>query len=71
MATHGNQYSSKLTEQRAVAVKLLARGYATVQEIATHYGLARQTVQRWASGIDVGAARQAFVARAVKRVSPR
>lgn len=68
-----NQYSSELTAERAVAVKLLARGYATVQEIATHYGLARQTVQRWADveAIDVPAARAAFVARAVKRVSPR
>ena len=66
-----NQYSSQMTEQRKVATKLLTRGYCTVQEIASHYGLARQTVAVWARGIDVAAARQAFVARAVKRVSPR
>ena len=69
--TVANQYSSELTEQRKVAVKLLTRGYCTVAEIAAHYGLARQTVAVWARGIDVAAARQAFVARAVKRVSPR
>jgi transposase-like protein len=62
-----NQYSSELTEQRAIAVKLLSRGQATVQEIATHYGLARQTVQRWAAGIDVAAARQDFIKRAIDR----
>jgi transposase-like protein len=66
-----NQYSSELTEQRAIAVKLLSRGQATVAEIAAHYGLARQTVAVWSRGIDVGAARAAFVARAVKRASPR
>jgi transposase-like protein len=66
-----NQYSSELKEQRAIAEKLLRRGYATVAEIAAHYGLARQTVQVWARDIDVGAARAAFVARAVKRCSPR
>jgi hypothetical protein len=64
-----NQYTSELTEQRKVATKLLTRGYCTVQEIAAHYGLARQTVAVWAKGIDVAAARQAFVARAVNRVS--
>ena len=66
-----NQYSSELTEQRAVAVKLLTRGQATVAEIAAHYGLARQTVQRWADGIDVAAARKVWIARAVERSQPR
>jgi transposase-like protein len=66
-----NQYSSQLTEQRAIAEKLLRRGYATIAEIANHYGLPRQTVAVWAKGIDVAAARQAFIARAVQRVSPR
>lgn len=64
-----NQYSSELTEQRAVAVKLLSRGQVTVAEIAAHYGLARQTVQRWAVGIDVAAARSAWIARKVERAS--
>lgn len=66
-----NQYSSELTEQRAIAVKLLSRGQATVAEIAAHYGLARQTVQRWAAGIDIAAARAECVAKAVKRASRR
>lgn len=66
-----NQYSSQLTEQRAIAVKLLSRGQATVAEIATHYGLARQTVAVWSRGIDVKAARSAFIARAVERAKPR
>lgn len=66
-----NQYSSELTEQRAIAVKLLARGQATVAELAAHFGLARQTVQRWADGIDVAAARAGAVARAIDRASPR
>ncbi len=64
-----NQYSSELTAQRAIAVTLLSRGQATVAEIASHYGLARQTVQRWADGIDVATARADCVARAVKRAS--
>jgi hypothetical protein len=66
-----NQYMSDLNEQRKIATKLLSRGYCTVNEIAVHYGLARQTVAVWAKGIDVAAARKAFVARAVNRVSPR
>jgi hypothetical protein len=49
----------------------LTRGYCTVQEIASHYGLARQTVAVWAREIDVAGARKAFVARAVNRVSTR
>jgi hypothetical protein len=64
-----NQYFSELLEKREIAEKLLTRGYCTVQEIAAHFGLARQTVAVWAKGIDVAAARQAFVARAVNRVS--
>lgn len=70
-STMANQYSSELTEQRKVATKLLSRGYCTVSEIAAHYGLARQTVQVWARGIDISAARSAFIARAVRRASPR
>jgi len=60
-----NQYSSELNEQRKVATKLLSRGQVTVAEIAGHYGLARQTVQRWADGIDVAAARKAWIGRKV------
>ena len=67
----GNQYSSELATQRAIATKLLTRGYCTVQEIASHYGLARQTVAVWAKGIDVAAARAAFVARAANRIKNR
>lgn len=66
-----NQYSSELTEQRVVAVKLLSRGQVTVAEIAAYYGLARQTVAVWARDIDVKAARREFVARAVRKASPR
>jgi transposase len=62
-----NQYSSELTEQRAIAEKLLRRGHATVSELAAHFGLARQTVQRWADGIDVSAARAAHVAHLVEK----
>lgn len=65
-----NQYSPEPPE-RAIAVKLLTRGQATVAEIAAHYGLARQTVQRWAEGIDVSGARAEFIARAIKRAVPR
>jgi transposase-like protein len=64
-----NQYSSELIETRAIAVKLLSRGYAAVADIANHFGLARQTVQVWARDIDVAAARAAFIARAVNRAS--
>lgn len=66
-----NQYSSELTEQRAIAVKLLSRGQATVAELAAHFGLARQTVARWADGIDVAGSRAETVAKAVKRASRR
>ena len=65
-----NQYTRE-PPQRAIAVKLLSRGQATVAEIAAHYGLARQTVQRWADGIDVAKARADCIARAVKRAAPR
>ena len=68
-STMANQYSSELTAQRAIAVKLLSRGQATVAEIATHYGLARQTVQRWADGIDVAEARAAWIARKIDQAS--
>lgn len=62
-----NQYSSELTEQRAIAEKLLRRGQVSVSEIAAYFGLARQTVQRWAEGIDVAAARVAYVARTIDK----
>jgi transposase-like protein len=65
-----NQYTAEPPE-RAIAVKLLTKGLATVSELANHYGLARQTVQRWAEGIDVAAARKAWIARAVERSQPR
>jgi transposase-like protein len=64
-----NQYTSELTEQRAIAVKLLSRGQVTVAEIAAYYGLARQTVQVWARDIDVKAARKAFVAHAIEKAT--
>jgi transposase-like protein len=66
-----NQYSSELTEERAIAVKLLSRGYLTVAEIAHHYGKPRQTVAVWARGIDVAAGRKAFITRMLRRVSRR
>jgi hypothetical protein len=66
-----NQYSSELTEQRKVAVKLLSRGQVTVAEIAAYYGLARQTVAVWARGIDVATARQEWIANAVRKASPK
>ena len=66
-----NQYVSDLTVQRAIAVKLLTRGQATVAEIGRHFGLSRQTVAVWARDIDVESARREFVARAVRRASPR
>lgn len=62
-----NQYQSELTKEHKIAVKVLSRGQATVAEVATHFGLARQTVQRWARGIDVAAVRAEAVARAVER----
>ena len=65
-----NQYQSELTEERKIAVKLLSRGLATVAELAAHFGLARQTVQRWAQGIDVAGARAEAIAQAVKRAGP-
>lgn len=64
-----NQYSSELTEQRAVAVKLLSRGQVTVAEIAAHYGLARQTVAVWARDIDVAKSRQEWIAKQVQKAS--
>jgi hypothetical protein len=64
-----NQYVADYPEQRAIAVKLLTRGYCTVAELASHFGLARQTVAVWARGIDVAEARRAFIARAVNRVA--
>ncbi len=67
-----NQYSSELSEQRKVAVAVLDAGLATVAELAGHFGLARQTVQRWAdaSGVNVGAARAKAVAEAVQNHAP-
>jgi DNA invertase Pin-like site-specific DNA recombinase len=64
-----NQYSSELNEQRKIATKLLSRGQVTVAEIASYYGLARQTVQRWADGIDVAAVRKAWIGRKVDQAS--
>jgi transposase-like protein len=66
-----NQYVADYPEQRAIAVKLLTRGYCTVAEIGRHFGLSRQTVAVWARDIDVEAARREFIARAVRRASPR
>ena len=64
-----NQYSSELTEQRKIAVKLLTRGQATVAEIGRHFGLSRQTVAVWARDIDVEAARREYLAKAFRRAS--
>jgi len=61
-----NQYTSELTEQRAIAVKLLQRGQCTVADLARHFGLSHQIVSHWAKGIDVRAARAAYVARKVE-----
>ena len=66
-----NQYTSELAEQRAIAVKLLRGGHATVAELAAHFGLARQTVQHWAANIDVAGARSARISRLVKAATPR
>ena len=63
-----NQYQSELTEERKIAFRLLRSGQATVAELATHFGLARQTVQRWAGGIDVAGARAEAIAKAVQRL---
>jgi transposase-like protein len=66
-----NQYSSELTEQRKIAVKLLTRGQATVAEIGRNFGLSRQTVAVWARNIDVESARQEYLAKAFRRASGR
>ena len=66
-----NKYSSNLTVEREIAVRLLTRGYCTVAEIAHHYGKPRQTVAVWASGIDVATARDRFVKAMIARVSRR
>ena len=63
----GNQWGSELSETRAVCVKILSRGQATVSELAHHYGLHRQTVQAWAKDLDIAALRMEYVARLVKK----
>jgi hypothetical protein len=65
-----NQYTPEPPE-RAIAVKLLTKGLATVAELATHFGLARQTVQGWARGIDVAAMRKAFIVRTIAKHRPK
>lgn len=62
-----NQYSQDYAAERAVAVRLLRRGEATVAEIANHFGLARQTVAVWARGIDVAKLRAGWIARKVEQ----
>lgn len=62
-----NQYQSDLAAQRKVAVAVLRLGQATVAELANHWNLPRQTVARWAAGIDVAGARARAVSGAVVR----
>lgn len=63
-----NQYTEAPPE-RAIAVKLLSRGECTVGEIASHFGMHRQTIQNWAkiAGIDAVEARAKWIRRAIER----
>ncbi len=50
-------------KQRKAAVAMLSSGRATVSEIARLVKSSRQRVQFWARGIDVAAARSAWLAK--------
>lgn len=62
-----NQYQSEMGAQRKAAIAILAQGLATVAELARHWNLPRQTVARWARGIDVAGARERAVHGVVAR----
>jgi hypothetical protein len=66
-----NQHMSDLTEQRKIAERVLASGAATVAELANYWGLPRQTVQRWANGLDVAALRRSAVTAAIWQATRR